>query len=92
MKELDDITSNVNRLIERYHALEKENESLRQTAEQQRVEMMRTHSELVDLQQRYRQLHIAHAVSASAEDRDRAKAQITAIIQRVERVIDILKQ
>lgn len=92
MKEIEALSASVELLIERYHALQEENERLRQLSEQQRDEMMRTHSELIDLQQRYRQLSIAHTVSATAENRERAKQQITTLIQRVDRAIEILKQ
>lgn len=92
MTELDVFSENLSLFIERYNALMAENESLRQTNEQQRKEIMQTHAELVDLQKNYRQLHIAHAVSASAEDRERAKAQLTSIIKRVDRALEILKQ
>lgn len=91
MTQLDELTANLSVLIERYQVLEQENRELRQLTEQQRTEMVRTHSELVELQQRYRQLEIAHAVSATAENRERAKSQLTAMIQRVDRVIDVLK-
>lgn len=92
MKEIEALSANVELLIERYLALREENERLRQLTEQQRDEMMRTHSELLELQQRYRQLSIAHTVSATAENRERAKQQITSLIQRVDRAIEILKQ
>lgn len=92
MKEIEALSANVELLIERYQALREENERLRQLSEQQRDEMMRTHSELLELQQRYRQLSIAHTVSATAENRERAKQQITSLIQRVDRAIEILKQ
>lgn len=92
MKEIEALSANVELLIERYQALREENERLRQLTEQQRDEMMRTHSELLELQQRYRQLSIAHTVSATAENRERAKQQITSLIQRVDRAIEILKQ
>lgn len=92
MKEIEALSANVELLIERYQALREENERLRQLSEQQRDEMMRTHSELLELQQRYRQLSIAHTVSVTAENRERAKQQITSLIQRVDRAIEILKQ
>lgn len=92
MKELDELSASTAELIARYRALQQENRSLRETNEQQRAEIMRTHAELLDIQQKYKQLHIAHAVSASAEDRERAKAQISALIQRVNYAIDVLKQ
>lgn len=92
MKQLTDLAANLSLLIERYRALERENKRLSELADQQRTEMMRTHSELLDLQQKYKQLQIAHAVSASAEDRERAKQLISSLIQRVDRAIEILKQ
>lgn len=92
MKEIEALSANIELLIERYQSLREENERLRQVSEQQRDEMMRTHSELLELQQRYRQLSIAHTVSATAENRERAKQQITSLIQRVDRAIEILKQ
>lgn len=92
MGELEKLQQNITALIERYHALQQENARLQQLAEQQRDEILRTHSELVETQNKYKQLQIAHAVSASAENRERAKQQISALIQRVDYAIDVLKQ
>lgn len=91
MIELSELSTNVELLIARYEKLQQQNAELRQLTEQQRQEIIRSHAELTQLQQRYRQLSIAHTVSASAENRERAKQQITSLIQRVDRAIEILK-
>lgn len=92
MSELETLQQNVSALIARYRELEEENSRLLQLTERQRDEIMRTHSEFVEIQAKYKQLQIAHAVSATAENRERAKQQISALIQRVDYAIDVLKQ
>lgn len=91
MTQLETLSEHLAELTRRYELLIHENQQLRADVQRQREEVIRTHSELAEWQQRYRQLSIAHAVSASAEDRERAKQQITYLIQRVDRAIDVLK-
>ena len=62
MQVLEDLSQNVHLLLERYVALQQENAQLRQDIENQRTELIRTHSELLELQQQNRRLATANAV------------------------------
>lgn len=92
MQSLEELSSNVQSLLERYKALQAENAQLRELNEQQRQEMLRSHSELLDLQQRNRHLLEANAMLGSPEERELAKRRITALINQVDKAIETLKQ
>lgn len=91
MQILDDFSRNVRLLLERYEALQRENAALREDIERQRQELIRTHSELVDLQQKNRRLSVANAMS-SAENSEEATKRLNALIAQVDRAIATLKK
>ena len=91
MQILDDFSRNVHLLLERYEALQRENASLREDIERQRQELIRTHSELVDLQQKNRRLAVANTMT-SAESNEEATKRLNALIAQVDRAITVLKK
>ncbi len=91
MQILDDFSRNVRLLLERYEALQQENASLREDIERQRQELIRTHSELVELQQKNRRLATANAMT-SAENSEEATKRLNALIAQVDRAIAVLKK
>ena len=91
MQALDDLSQNVHLLLERYTALQEENSSLRTEIERQRQELIRTHSELLDLQQKNRRIATANAMT-SAENSEDALKRINALIAQVDRAINALKK
>ena len=91
MQLLDDFSRNVRLLLERYEALQQENTRLREDAEKQRQELIRTHSELLELQQKNRRMATANAMS-SAETAEEATKRINALIAQVDRAIAALKR
>lgn len=92
MELLAQLEENIHRLLERVTTLEQEVDTLRQTNDDQRLEMMRTHGELVTLQEKYRKLQLAHAMLGGEEDRQRAKNQLTNMITQLDRALETLKQ
>ena len=91
MQALDDLSQNVHLLLERYTALQQENARLQQDIEQQRQELIRTHSELLDIQQKNRRLATANAMT-SAENTEEATKRLNALIAQVDRAIAALKK
>ena len=91
MQVLDELSHNVHLLLERYSALQQENVQLREDVERQRQELIRTHSELLDLQQKNRRLATANAMSA-AETNEEATKRLNALIAQVNRAIAALKR
>lgn len=91
MQVLDDLSQNVHLLLERYHALQQENVLLQEQIEQQRQELIRTHSELLDIQQKNRRLATANAMT-SAENTEEATKRLNALIAQVDRAIAALKK
>lgn len=91
MQALDDLSLNLRILLERYEALQRENAQLKEDIEQQRQELIRTHSELLDLQQKNRRIAVANAMS-DAETNEEALKRINALIAQVDRAIAALKK
>ena len=91
MQALDDLSQNVRLLLERYEALQRENAALREDIERQRNELIRTHSELVELQQKNRRLAVVNAMT-SAENSEEATKRLNALIAQVDRAIAALKK
>ncbi len=91
MQVLDDFSRNVHLLLERYQALQQENASLREDIERQRQELIRTHSELLALQQQNKRLATANAMT-SAESSEEALKRLNALIAQVDRAINALKK
>jgi len=88
---LDELSQNVQILLERYVALREENARLKEDVERQRQELIRTHSELQELQQKNRRIATANAMSA-AEGNEEALKKINALIAQVDRAIAALKR
>lgn len=91
MQILDDLSQNIHLLLERYQALQQENATLRLDIEKQRQELIRTHSELLDLQQKNRRIATANALT-SAEGAEEATKRLNALIAQVDRAIAALKK
>ena len=91
MKALDELSQNVHLLLERYQALQQENAQLRLDIEKQRQELIRTHSELLELQQKNRRIATANALTA-VESQEEAYKRINALIAQVDRAIAALKK
>ncbi len=91
MQILDDLSQNVQLLLQRYQALQQENATLRLDIEKQRQELIRTHSELLDLQQKNRRIATANALT-SAEGAEEATKRLNALIAQVDRAIAALKK
>ena len=91
MQALSDLSQNVHLLLERYQALQQENASLHEQIARQRQELILTHSELLELQQKNRRMATANALSA-AETNEEALKRINALIGQVDRAIAALKK
>ena len=91
MQSLDELSHNIRILLQRYEELLKENAQLRLDIENQRQELIRTHSELAELQQKNRRIATANALSA-AETNEEALKRINALIAQVDRAIAALRK
>ncbi|MBQ2068283.1 MAG: hypothetical protein II457_05120 [Paludibacteraceae bacterium] len=91
MQVLDDFSRNVHVLLERYEALQQENVQLKEDIERQRQELIRTHSELQQIQQQNKRLAIANAMT-NAESNEEALKRLNALIAQVDRAINALKR
>ena len=91
MQALDELSQNLHLVLERYEALRQENAALREDAERQRQELIRTHSELLELQQKNRRIAVVNAMT-SAENSEEATKRLNALIAQVDRAIAALKR
>lgn len=91
MQALEDLSHNVHLLLERYEALQQENARLKEDIEKQRQELIRTHSELQELQQKNRRIAVVNAMT-SAENSEEATKRLNALIAQVDRAIAALKK
>ena len=82
----------VENLIARYNEALRQIDELRETNGHQREELIRTHAELVDLQAKHRLLQTARALSSDTPERTQAKKQLTAIITKVDKTLELLKE
>jgi methyl-accepting chemotaxis protein len=91
MQVLDDLSQNVRDLLERYEALQQENARLKEDVERQRQELIRTHSELLELQQKNRRIAVVNAMN-TAENSEEATKRLNALIAQIDRAINALKR
>ena len=92
MQALDQLEASVRQLLDEQDNLLKQLTELQDRNEEMRAELIRTHGEVNDLQQRYRALRAAHQMIGGTEgDRQRAKDQLSLIITQVNRAMEALK-
>ena len=89
MQSIESLSKNVQLLLQRYEALQAECAQLRADNERQREELVRTHAEVVALQQKNRRLATANALT-SVETTEEASKRINALIAQVDRAIQAL--
>lgn len=88
---LPEFEANLERLLKQYAHLEQENACLKQANENQRNEILRTHSEYEELKRQYKTLQTAYAITVSSEDKEQAKQKLTRLIHLVEKALEELK-
>lgn len=93
MQALNELEQNVQDLIVHYNALQQEISALREENERQRQELLRSHSEIVELQHKYRRLSAAHGlIDPNSEQRTYAKQRLNAIVKQIDKAIEVLKE
>lgn len=92
MDQLEQLSENLRVLLMRYDALREENERLREANQSQRVEILRSHAELAELETQYSRLRLASAMTGTPEERDSARRRLTQLIAQIDHVIEVLRQ
>ena len=90
MTEIEQLEQNIHILLERYQTLQKENALLREDLKEQRQEIIRSHSELQELQKQCRLLNMANAIAGDPSTRESAYKRLTYIITQVDKAIAAL--
>ena len=90
------LEQNIQQLLTQYQELQEQIRLLKEENVRQREEILQSHAELRQLKQDYSRLQVAHAMIAgqeiSEEERQKAKQKLTAIISRIDKALELLKQ
>lgn len=86
------LEQNLRTLLDRYATLQTDYANLLEANRRQREELMRTHGEFIKLSEDFKNLKLAHALSASTEDREKAKREITKLISLVDEALENLSE
>lgn len=90
-KKLNHIEAHVRQLIEKYHALQKENEDLVALVDEKEQAIKELEQQNKGLQQRYDNLKLARMLEISDDDMKNAKQRLSKLVREVDKCIALLK-
>ena len=82
----------IKQLIEQHHVLSEQVNTLLKNNDQQRQEVIRSHAEIQALQKQNRELQTALALVDDSEGKDIARRRIKALIDKIDRTIELLNE
>lgn len=82
----------IKQLIEQHHVLSEQVNTLLKNNDQQRQEVIRSHAEIQALQKQNRELQTALALVDDSEGKDIARRRINALINKIDRTIELLNE
>ena len=82
----------IKQLVEQHHVLSEQVKTLLKNNDQQRQEVIRSHAEIQDLQKQNRELKTALALVDDSEGKDVARRRINALIDKIDRTIELLNE
>ena len=82
----------IKQLIEQHHVLSEQVNTLLKNNDQQRQEVIRSHAEIQALQKQNRELQTALALVEDSEGKDIARRRINALINKIDRTIELLNE
>ena len=82
----------IKQLIEQHHVLSEQVNTLLKNNDQQRQEVIRSHAEIQALQKQNRELQTALALVDDSEGKDVARRRIKALIDKIDRTIELLNE
>ena len=88
MQSLQNLERNLDALLQRYTAMQNEVARLRVALEDQRQEVMRSHSEVMTLKQRNKHLQTALGMLGEGQDRKKARQELDYVISLVDRALE----
>jgi len=88
MQSLQNLERNLDALLQRYAAMQNEVARLRVALEDQRQEVMRSHSEVMTLKQRNKHLQTALGMLGDGQDRKKARQELDYVISLVDRALE----
>ena len=82
----------IKQLIEHHQVLIEQVKTLLKNNDQQRQEVIRSHAEIQALQKQNRELQTALALVDDSEGKDIARRRINALINKIDRTIELLNE
>ena len=82
----------IKQLLEQHHVLSEQVNTLLKNNDQQRQEVIRSHAEIQDLLKQNRELKTALALVEDSEGKDIARRRINALINKIDRTIELLNE
>lgn len=82
----------IKQLIEQHHVLSEQVNTLLKNNDQQRQEVIRSHAEIQALQKQNCELQTALALVDDSEGKDIARRRINALINKIDRTIELLNE
>ena len=90
MDSLTQLQQNVHNLLEHCKMLQKDNDTLREEIAIQRQEILRSHTEVAQLQKQCRTLATANAIAGEPATREEAYRKLTSIIAQIDKALNTL--
>lgn len=78
-------------LLQRYAALQQENDALRVKNEGLKQDLIESYAELKDLREECRNLRLANSMLGSQETRTEAYGKLTQMIRQVDKAIELMR-
>ena len=91
-EEIARLEKQIKQLIEQHHVLSEQVNTLLKNNDQQRQEVIRSHAEIQALQKQNRELQTALALVDDSEGKDVARRRIKALIDKIDRTIELLNE
>ena len=89
---LVELDEKIQRLMTLYESEKAENQSLKKDLEQKQNELMRSHKNLVDLQNKFDHLRMARVFNITKEDSQESKNKLSKLLREIDKCIALLNQ
>ena len=89
---LDNFDEKMRRLMAMYESKEKETQTLRADLDRKQNELMLSHKNLVDLQNKFEHLRMARIFSPTKEEAQKSKNKLSKLVREIDKCIALLNQ
>ena len=89
---LEEFDEKIQRFVALYELEKAENQTLRENLERKQSELMLSHKNLVDLQNKFDHLRMARILTVTKEESQESKAKLLKLVREVDKCIALLNQ